>query len=116
MKRPNLDSLTDEQLNYITYLEGALYGSNELTNELQLMKKQIATELGVIRKTGAVLADDKMFTKIVTLMGEDNKSKTISAKVDKGKKPQEEEKGETFSGDNIFEQVTKKISEKTNGR
>lgn len=117
MKRPNLDSLTQAQIDYVTYLEGALYGSNDLTNELQLMKSQIAKELGVIRETGAVMADDKMFTKIVTLMGEDNKSKTISAKVDKGKpKTKEETKDDTFSGDNIFEQVSKKVNEKVNGR
>jgi len=36
MKRPNLDSLTQEQSDYVTYLEGALFGSNDLTNELQL--------------------------------------------------------------------------------
>jgi hypothetical protein len=120
MKRPNLDSLTQEQSDYVTYLEGALFGSNDLTNELQLMKQQIAKELGAIRETGAVLADDKMFVKIVTLMGEDNKSKTISARVEKikPKTKDKEEPTEGFSDTNIFEQVSKKLKESgtLNGR
>jgi len=114
MKKPNLDGLTQQQSDYITYLEGALFGSNDLTNELQLMKKQIAKELETIREDGQVLKDDKMFTKIVVLMGEDNKSKTISAKVGKGKK--EEEQPQEFTGENIFEQVAKKVMNKNVGK
>jgi hypothetical protein len=116
MKRPSLDSLTQEQSDYVTYLEGAIFGSNDLTNELQLMKQQIAKELGEIRETGAVLADDKMFVKIVTLMGEDNKSKVISARVDKTtpKQTSKEEGEDKPTTDNMFEQITKKIA--MNGR
>jgi hypothetical protein len=115
MKRPSLDSLTQEQSDYVTYLEGAIFGSNDLTNELQLMKQQIAKELGAIRETGAVLADDKMFVKIVTLMGEDNKSKVISARVDKTTPKQVSNEGEEVpTTDNMFEQITKKIA--MNGR
>ena len=116
MKRPSLDSLTQEQSDYVSYLEGALFGSNELTNELQLMKEQIAKELRTVRETGAVLDDDKMFTKIVALMGEDNKSKVISARVDKTnpKQTSKEEGEEKPTTDNMFEQITKKIA--MNGR
>jgi len=116
MKRPNLDSLTQEQSDYVSYLEGALLGSNELTNELQLMKQQIAKELRAVRDSGAVLEDDKMFVKIVALMGEDNKSKVISARVDKTtpKQTSKEEGEEKPTTENMFEQITKKIA--MNGR
>ncbi len=49
MNRPNLDSLTKEQVAYIEYLEGGANGASDLIKELNLVSKAYANDLKQLR-------------------------------------------------------------------
>lgn len=111
MERPDLSSLSNEQLEYVCHLESALTGASDLTVELNLVKKDIALEVSKIRSEGNILQNDKVFSKLVTLMEKESRGKT-AVKKDKEVKEPEAKVVDLPQGDSFFE---KKLKEK-NGR
>lgn len=117
MIRPELDNLTEDQLEYVVHLEGSLSGSSELVAELNLISREIALEVAKIRKKGNILDNEKQFTKVMTLIDKVAKIKSMTApeKVKKEKEVEEKEPEKekiAESQDSFFEQ---KLREK-NGR
>ena len=88
-KRPSTKGLSEEQVDYIEYLESIINGSNTLSEELNLVCGVIALEIKDIRLEGGILTDDHKLDKILKLI--DKKSKfEESKKLGRPKKEEQE--------------------------
>lgn len=103
-----LHQLPKEARDYILHLEACLNGASELTNELNLVSNAIAEEIKIVREKGDILANDKYFDKIMTLIDKSSKLKALSEKKEVVKEEEPEEEQVERGRKNIQDFVMKK--------
>lgn len=91
MKKPNLENLPKEAVEYIEYLEIQIDGSNSLVDELNIISGVIASEIKETRLKGSILEDDKKFDKVLQLIEKAAKIKALSTKKEDEPKGKESE-------------------------
>lgn len=115
MKRPQLSSLSKEQLKYVEELEGCLSGASELILELNLTARVFADDLKAYRTGEGDIKyigksdNNKKFEHTITLFDKFDKIKALSEHFKGLEKEQEKSSG------NTFEDVSKKVQAKLNG-
>lgn len=79
-KRPNLSKTPTEVIEYIKELEGALFGSSRLEQELRLACDDVAEELAELRAKGNMLTEQRYFDRVLQLFDKTSKIKALNQK------------------------------------
>lgn len=121
MKRPDLEKLSKEQLDYVEYLEGCLSGSSELILALNTASRVFADDLNIMcngfeSEQSALTfltsdAKDKTFERIMVLFDKFDKIKALSQHFKGVSTPEVQKKASVKlkPGGNIYEHAVNQI-------